>query len=91
MRVRLLSWVRLLTLCAVLIVPAGIGGRVPVLAGTEALASARQECVVYITRTGNRYHKDGCRYLRQSRVPVAKSEAIKAGYTPCKVCGGSDC
>ena len=91
MNERLLSWVRRLALCAVLIVPVGIGARLPVLAGTEAVASARQECVVYITRTGSRYHKYDCRYLRRSRIPVSKADAIKAGYTPCKVCGGSDC
>lgn len=51
----------------------------------------RRECVVYITRTGARYHVDGCRYLRQSRIPVPKRVAEEEGYTPCRVCGGSDC
>lgn len=44
------------------------------------------EQTVYITRTGERYHRGGCRYLRQSRIPIKKSEAIANGYTPCKVC-----
>lgn len=50
-----------------------------------------KECVVYITRTGHKYHKDWCRYLRQSKIAVSRSAAIQAGYTPCSVCGGSDC
>jgi hypothetical protein len=56
-----------------------------------AAKSERQECVVYVTRTGARYHMGGCRYLRRSRIPMTKPDAQKAGYTPCRVCGGSNC
>ncbi len=55
--------------------------------GTEQ----RRECIVYVTRTGHRYHKDGCRYLRYSRIPMSKQRAEASGFTPCHVCGGSDC
>lgn len=44
------------------------------------------EQTVYITRTGERYHLGGCRYLRQSKIAIKKSDAIARGYTPCKVC-----
>lgn len=44
------------------------------------------EQTVYITRTGERYHLGGCRYLRQSKIAIKKSEAIARGYTSCKVC-----
>jgi hypothetical protein len=44
------------------------------------------EVTVFITRTGARYHRDGCQYLRRSRVPVTLSAAKAAGYTPCHVC-----
>ena len=40
---------------------------------------------VYVTRTGKRYHRDGCRYLR-SRIPISLKDAQAKGYTPCKVC-----
>lgn len=40
---------------------------------------------VYVTRTGEKYHRDGCRYLRQSRIPMKLSEAKKM-YAPCSVC-----
>ena len=43
------------------------------------------EYQVYITYTGKRYHKDGCRYLK-SRIPSTISEATSKGLTPCKVC-----
>jgi len=90
MGARFLKAVRCLVLCAVLAFPSAIAGP-PSHASRAYQAASRQECVVYITRTGDRYHVDDCRYLRRSRIPVEKKEAIKAGYTPCKVCGGSNC
>jgi hypothetical protein len=43
-----------------------------------------QSQTVYITRTGHKYHRDGCRYLK-SRIPISLQEA-KRQYSPCKVC-----
>jgi len=45
-----------------------------------------KEKVVYITRTGAKYHLGTCRYLRQSKIKITKKEAINSGYTACKVC-----
>lgn len=42
--------------------------------------------VVYITRTGIRFHEGNCRYLRKSKLPTTVGEAEAKGYTPCKVC-----
>jgi micrococcal nuclease len=42
--------------------------------------------IVYITRTGTRFHRAGCRYLQYSAIPITRSEAIARGYTPCKIC-----
>ena len=41
---------------------------------------------VYITKTGDKYHKGTCRYLRQSKISIPKKEAISNGYEACKVC-----
>ena len=41
---------------------------------------------VYITRTGSKYHKAGCRYLRTSKIKVTLSEAKSQGMEPCSVC-----
>jgi len=41
---------------------------------------------VYVTRTGAKYHKDGCRYLRQSQIEMQLKDAIAEGYAACKVC-----
>jgi hypothetical protein len=40
----------------------------------------------YITRTGARYHRAGCRHLSRSAFPITRAEAEAQGYTPCRVC-----
>lgn len=40
---------------------------------------------VYVTRTGKKYHSDGCKSLRRSKIPISLSEA-KARYGPCRLC-----
>jgi hypothetical protein len=54
-------------------------------------ASETKDCTVYVTRTGAKYHTASCSSLRKSRRAMTPSEAIAAGYTPCKRCGGSRC
>ena len=41
--------------------------------------------MVYITRTGAKYHRDGCRYLKSSKIPISLTDAKKQ-YSPCSVC-----
>lgn len=41
---------------------------------------------VYITKTGGKYHRGGCRYLRRSQIAISKKDAINRGYEPCSVC-----
>lgn len=41
---------------------------------------------VYRTRTGKKYHKAGCRYLRRSSIPIKLKDAGSYGLTPCSVC-----
>jgi competence protein ComEC len=41
---------------------------------------------VYITKTGEKYHRDNCSYLAQSKIAIALSEAKSSGYTPCSRC-----
>ncbi len=42
--------------------------------------------VVYITKTGEKYHRSGCQYLRQSCIEISRSSAVAQGYTPCSRC-----
>ena len=41
---------------------------------------------VYITDSGSKYHREGCRHLTKSKIAIALSDAVARGYTPCKVC-----
>ncbi len=41
---------------------------------------------VYVTRTGEKYHRASCQHLRRSSSPMSLSEAKRAGYMPCKTC-----
>lgn len=49
-------------------------------------ATQKKERIVYVTNTGERYHRGSCRHLRKSKIEMKKGEAIKHGYAPCKVC-----
>lgn len=49
------------------------------------LASSAKALLVYVTRTGQKYHAASCRHLARSRLPVALTDAVER-YTPCSVC-----
>jgi len=51
-----------------------------------ACSAYSQAQTVYITRTGHKYHRQNCRYLRYSSYPISTSEAKERGYTACLVC-----
>ncbi|KLI30362.1 hypothetical protein [Brachyspira hyodysenteriae] len=42
--------------------------------------------VVYITKTGKKYHLQNCRTIRGEAYKISLSEAKQKGYTACKVC-----
>ena len=44
------------------------------------------EKVVYIAKTGKKYHLENCRTLRGEKEAIDLNEAIKNGYEVCKVC-----
>lgn len=49
-------------------------------------AATDQDTTVYITRTGSKYHRDGCRSLAKSRIPISLKEASAKGFGPCSIC-----
>ena len=58
----------------------------PSMGYAKTKLSDQKEQTVYITKTGKKYHRVWCRYLRHSKYAISKTEAIERGYTPCKVC-----
>jgi outer membrane biosynthesis protein TonB len=46
----------------------------------------KREDEVFVTRTGKKYHRNGCQYLSRSQIPMSKADAIAENYTPCSRC-----
>ena len=44
------------------------------------------EKIVYISKTGKKYHLENCRTLRGEKEAIDVNEAIKNGYEACKIC-----
>jgi competence protein ComEC len=45
-----------------------------------------KETVVFITKSGEKYHVDGCSYLSKSKISINLKEAKAKGYEPCGRC-----
>jgi micrococcal nuclease len=66
-------------------------GAVPVTTAAHSVAlaggqqSAEASETVYVTRTGQAYHRAGCRSLSKSQIPMTLEEAA-ARYRPCSIC-----
>lgn len=44
------------------------------------------EITVYVTKTGKKYHREGCQHLRKSARAITLKEALEKGYEPCSRC-----
>ena len=53
---------------------------------TTTIYKPQIEHIVYITDTGSKYHRSSCSYVRQSKIQIDESKAIRQGYTPCSRC-----
>ena len=45
----------------------------------------KQDIIVFVTYSGEKYHKENCRYLKYSKIPVDLDTARKT-YDPCSIC-----
>ncbi len=41
---------------------------------------------VFVTDSGEKFHRPGCPYLKGSASPILKKEAEAKGYSACSVC-----
>lgn len=55
-------------------------------AENSAADSSNSETMVYITATGKKYHRAGCRTLKKSDTEVTLDEAKSMGLSPCGIC-----
>jgi hypothetical protein len=48
----------------------------------------KNEDIVYVTASGEKYHKDGCTYLKSSKIMMSLEQAVMEGKQPCSRCYG---
>jgi len=48
--------------------------------------AAGQDTVVYITKTGEKYHTGQCSSLKKSKITISLGEAVAKGFGPCQRC-----
>lgn len=53
---------------------------------SHAPAEEEQSVTVYITKSGTKYHRAGCRYLSKSSMPVSLETLDTEKYSPCSIC-----
>jgi competence protein ComEC len=51
----------------------------------EPTSIQNQSITVYVTKTGEKYHISGCRYLSRSKIAISLDNAQRS-YSPCSVC-----
>jgi len=56
------------------------------LLSPDELSAYTDEAIVYVTRTGKKYHEAGCSHLSKSSVPVTLEQALLEGREPCSRC-----
>lgn len=61
-------------------------GFAPVAESQPLETVAVKEQVVYITKTGKKYHKGSCHHLKKSKIEIKKAKAKELGYTACGTC-----
>ncbi|MDP4133614.1 MAG: stalk domain-containing protein [Bacillota bacterium] len=66
---------------------------VKLISHTDTGSTAAQEVTddtntqyVYIGTTGDKYHKENCRTLKNGAIKITLSEALAEGRIPCKIC-----
>lgn len=52
---------------------------------TSPPAQEQTQTIVYVTSTGSKYHRAGCRHLSDSKIEITLEEA-KRNYEPCGTC-----
>lgn len=83
----LLACLLLLASCTPQIVREGgivVHGEAPVT--SDYLSYYENETVVYVTKSGKKYHTAGCSYLTDSAYPISLEQALAEGKTPCSRC-----
>ncbi len=60
--------------------------RIVIFIFSITFASSINAQSVYTTKTGEKYHKNTCKYLKYSKKEITLKKAKLLGYSPCSVC-----
>ena len=41
---------------------------------------------VYVTKTGEKYHKNSCHFLKNSKKEISLDKALQLGFNACSIC-----
>ena len=65
-----------------------VGGQEAIISVPKlpAVNETSRAVAVYVTKTGKKYHRGSCSYLRRSKILISLEEA-KLRYSPCSLCG----
>jgi micrococcal nuclease len=64
-----------------------IAGALILAAAGFLLAQTPEEgLTVYVTNSGEKYHRENCRSLRRSKIALPLEDAVRSGYGPCSIC-----
>ncbi len=58
----------------------------PVAPAVQPSSQTGGDETVYITKSGAKYHRGSCNYLRKSKIPISKKDAAARGYGACSKC-----
>lgn len=53
---------------------------------SDDYSPSKSGTVVYVTRTGSKYHRGSCSYLSSSKIEIDLDDAKDDGYSPCSKC-----
>lgn len=67
-------------------VPCKVCKPAPLIVVPKTPAKDESDITVYITRTGSKYHRGSCSYLRKSKIPISLKKVKAMGYGPCSRC-----
>lgn len=85
MKKSLSLWVFVLFAVSVLTVQF-IYAEAPASSDDNKVTKQSSETYVYMKEGGKKYHKKDCQMVKKEAKEMNIAEAIKQGYTPCKIC-----
>ena len=77
---------RLISLILAFLMLSAVSAVLPAQQPAPQQQTQTKEQTVYATKTGKKYHREPCRYLAQSKIPMSLKDAKARGLTACSVC-----